>query len=167
MWINSKLMLDEKGNIKQAWNFDKKDDDKEEKEKDSEKDSGEEKKANIEWPVNLNRKMEEEKDEDSDKEYIDKLKEKKKRNPQYQLNESAYAELESFVNKIATEKGIDNVSEISINLNREAGIIQFKISEELVDLGKPENDEKDLRNLDNAITRNPEADSDVTESKQV
>lgn len=107
MWINSKLMLDEEGNIKEA----------------------DIKEAEVEWGVNLKSDSKEEPEDDDDKTYIKKLKDKQKKNPSYKINDAAYAELESFISKIAAEKGIVDVSEISINLNKEAGIIEFKIAD--------------------------------------
>jgi hypothetical protein len=100
MWINSKLMLDDEGNIKQAeadktaWNFDKKDDDKEDG-------------------------KEEEKDE----------KKEETKDASIKLSAEEYAELETFISRIASEKGITDVSEISINLSKEAGSIEFKVTE--------------------------------------
>jgi hypothetical protein len=144
MWINSKLMLDEEGNLKraelekEAWNFDKKKDDKDsddKKEKKDDKESGEE-------------------------------KDDKKKKWNFEKSSKVYAELESFINKIASEKGIDNVEEISINLNKEAGIIEFRLAEDASSHeGKPENNPQ--LDLDNSNASTPEADSDTVESKQL
>lgn len=101
MWINSKLMLDDEGNIKQAemekeaWNFDKKNDEEKKEEKGTAEDEA--------------------KDE--------------KKDASVKLSAEEYAELESFISRIAQEKGIDGVSEISINLSKEAGVIEFKVTE--------------------------------------
>jgi hypothetical protein len=106
MWINSKLMLDEEGNLKEAemkeakqWNFEKDDDIEED-------------------DVKSNR------DKEKDNEMS-----KTKKIHKAELSSSEYSELESFISRIASEKGIEDVSEISINLSKEAGIIEFKIAD--------------------------------------
>ena len=124
MWINSKLMLDEEGNLKEAnketwkeelqkeaWNFDKKKDDDKEESDDKE-----------------------EKKDDDEKDCSASIQSSSIQSSSIKLSSEEYSELESFINKIAAEKGIEDVSEISINLNKEAGIIEFKIANE--DVGK-------------------------------
>ena len=148
MWINSKLMLDEEGNLKQAdikeaWNFDKKKDDKESDDKEEKKD--------------------EKKD---DKECDCEEKDDKKKKWNFEKSSEVYSALESFVSRIAEEKGITDVSEISINFNKEAGVIEFKIAEDASSHeGKPENNAQ--LDLDNSNASTPEADSDTVESKQI